>query len=84
MSWRRIVDDSIRPVVAANPEADEKTLGRLISAAYPFSERSGYRYKVWLDQRRRYLNARFPQRRLPKQASANFLPLFRQAPRETR
>jgi hypothetical protein len=47
-SWKTAAHDHIQEVVAANPDATEKELRKLISAAYPWGERTNYPYKAWL------------------------------------
>lgn len=76
-TWRQRADAAIRPIIAANPTADERTLRRLLRDAYPFGERRNYPYQVWLDQVNRYLDACFPKRGLPRQHPWQSLPLFR-------
>ena len=47
MSWDVISCRTIERVMRENPEADLKTLRKLISEAYPFGQRKYWPYKVW-------------------------------------
>ncbi len=49
MSWRSYSNQVINQVIKDNPDADEKTLRKKISEAYPFGERAMHPYKIWLD-----------------------------------
>jgi hypothetical protein len=46
--WEQRAWQTIRPIVDANPDASEKQLRKLLRQAYPFGERGGWPYKVWL------------------------------------
>jgi hypothetical protein len=56
-SWRDVARPIIAACIAANPDADERTLRKIISAAYPFGERAMYPYKIWLDETKRQVRA---------------------------
>jgi len=58
-TWRENAAPVISKVIQANPEADEKTLRKLISAAYPFGQRAYHPYKIWLSEVKKQLAARF-------------------------
>lgn len=48
-TWKEAAHRCIAQVLANNPViTDEKELRKLISAAYPWGERTGYPYKAWL------------------------------------
>ena len=48
MTWGDRARDVIQEVINEHPEADERTLRRLVSEAYPFGQRDYYPYKAWL------------------------------------
>lgn len=48
MTWKEHAHKHIAKVLREHPDADEKTLRRLISAAYPWGERQYFPYKAWL------------------------------------
>lgn len=54
--WRNRAMPIIARVIADNPNADQATLSRLISTAYPFGQRKYHPYKIWCDEVRRQLN----------------------------
>ena len=59
-TWRQRAQRVIAAVVVENPDADEKTLRKRLSDAYPFTERDMYPYRVWCEEVRDTLRRRFP------------------------
>jgi len=55
MTWRDQAAIVISDVLRQNPDAGQKELRKLISAAYPFGERKYYPYKIWCDEVNRQL-----------------------------
>ncbi len=58
MSWRNSAANVICECIKANPDADEATLRKIISAAYPFGPRMYHPYKIWLDEVKRQMHYR--------------------------
>jgi hypothetical protein len=54
-SWRDHARPIIASVIAAYEGTEEKTLRKLISAEYPFGDRSNHPYKNWCDEVKRQL-----------------------------
>ncbi|MDB9372801.1 hypothetical protein [Nodularia sphaerocarpa] len=54
--WRSAARQAIQSAIASVPNGDLSDLKRAIDAAYPFSSRKYYPYKVWLSERRAYFN----------------------------
>lgn len=52
MSWYATSWQHMEAVRAGNPEMGAAVLAKLIDTSYPFSQRSGWAYKAWLDARR--------------------------------
>jgi hypothetical protein len=47
---RKVISDHVFGDVTALPREDMLELRRVLSAAYPFDEKSGWEYKVWLQE----------------------------------
>lgn len=77
-TWRQRAAPIIHDVIARVGREDEKALRRELRKAYPFMERMGFCYKVWLDEIRCQLGKRQFGRR-PKQPAAGQLELFAQS-----
>jgi hypothetical protein len=67
--WRLRARPIIAQILREHPDADERELRRLISAAYPFGERAMHPYKCWLTEVREQLDVHFRRVR-PKPANA--------------
>ncbi|MBE9199081.1 MULTISPECIES: hypothetical protein [unclassified Nodularia (in: cyanobacteria)] len=52
--WRLAARQAIQKAIAATSPDDLPSLKEAIDAAYPFSSREYYPYKVWLSERKAY------------------------------
>ena len=93
--WRRearrvihqVIEDNVFGPVACLPHGDVLELRVKLRAAYPFYERTGYPYQVWLEEIRTalgYPNTRKPRLRkcTKRYGSHNIMPAMRDWARE--
>ena len=61
-TWRNAARATLDDVFKQLPaDATEKEVRKAIHDAYPFGERAMHPYKIWCDESRRWLEARFPK-----------------------
>lgn len=71
-TWRASAHAYIMEVINENPDADEKTLRKLISQAYPYGERAMHPYKIWCSEVNILLKQRFIKNKPGEQETIDF------------
>lgn len=60
--WRSHAHEVLKIVFAGLPDdATRAQVERAVSDAYPFGERKMHPYKIWLDEKAKWIDRRFPR-----------------------
>lgn len=56
VTWRSIARPVVFRVLEAHPGSTEKEIRKALLKAYPFQDKEGRKYRIWLEEIRRQLN----------------------------